>query len=276
MSDAPFVQAPLRVGREWSIRPASLVLAVLAVAPLLTYVLARATPRLLLQANPGLGFVSELEQPLTVDALPGVLALALVLAWWGLAYRTRALAIWEPVPVLVGCVLALVRLGNVWCVGLLLVLPLAQQIGRLRLPRAGWLLAGGVLMAANLVLGVLGRPPTVPDAAAQTIAQLAPSGAQVFAYQPWAASLQKDLGSGDTVVDASALETWQQSDVDGYQHVSLGGLGWEDTLAQQNVSFLVLNPNSTQSWLIRQLPQSTHWQVVLDSPACLVAEITPA
>src|SRR3954467_11048747 len=78
---------------------------------------------------------SNLEAPWSIREPLGVWALLLVLTWFGLAYRSRAMGWWEMPLVLLGAAVALPRIGNAWLSALLLALPLWAQLARLRMPR---------------------------------------------------------------------------------------------------------------------------------------------
>ncbi|MCA1643936.1 MAG: hypothetical protein LC797_00220 [Chloroflexi bacterium] len=161
-----------------SIRATPYVVAVLAVLPLFV-------PELwvgfrLGLSNTALSVIAPTEQPLSVRSPAGPWAMALALAWFGLAYGQRRIAPWEAVLVVIGSVAALARLGNAWVDALAMVVPLARQlsIANFRPAIQGGLAA--TCLAAVLTTVLVTRPPELPAVAAQ----IAVSGANTVANTP--------------------------------------------------------------------------------------------
>src|SRR6266851_3089220 len=80
-----------------------------------------------------LSVIAPTEQPLSVRSPGGLWAMALALAWFGLAYRQGKVARWDAVLVLIGGIAILARLGNAWVDAAELLVPLARQLAILHL-----------------------------------------------------------------------------------------------------------------------------------------------
>lgn len=251
---------------------AAFVVALLAVAPLLPPLLATGPIRLSLQPHPTLAPILEMERPLTIRPFAGWWALLAVLAWFGLAYRSRRATWWESAIVVIGSVLALVRLGNVWLLAAALVPPLARQLYLARLPSIVWLLLPLVLLGATAFSVQQSRPRELPAEALAAVASSNRPG-PVFAALPWASELQARLGGGRAVLGAgdpwaSPAELWTD-----YLRVSHGHLTWKDLLDGHSAALAVLDETAAQSRAAQFVRRTgSGWRVLYDANGVVVAE----
>src|SRR6266849_1605739 len=110
-------------------------------------------------SDPFLSVIAPTEQPLSVRSPGGIWAMALAVAWFGLAYSQRRFALWEPVLVVLGGAAALARVGNLWVDALFMLLPLARQVSTTKFPGLILGLAATASVAIASLTLLTGRPP---------------------------------------------------------------------------------------------------------------------
>jgi hypothetical protein len=214
-------------------------------------------------ADQVLAVLSPTEEPLTLRTLPGVWLWCLVLAWFACAYRWRSYAWWEPVLVVAGAVTGLLRMGNAWLAALLLLAPLARQVGLVHLAASSALALVAVALSGALLLTA--RPPELPAAARRAASEL--PARRVLSDWRWAGSLQaqgQPYATGG--LTSEPVEFW----ID-YLRLSQGHAHWQAVLDRLDVDVLVLDAADQQAQAAALLRTSDAWRVVFDSPAVLVA-----
>lgn len=217
-------------------------------------------------ADQVLAVLSPSEDPLTIRTAPGVWLWCLVLAWFACAYYGRAYARWEPLLVIVGVGVALLRAGNAWFAAVLLLAPLARQVRRLCLPLGAVLAVASAAFAAALVL--LTRPPALPEAARQAASTL--PARRVLADWRWAGALDGQARPyASHGLSSESIEFW----VD-YLRVSQGHAQWQAVLDRLDVDVLVLDAADQQAQAAALVRASDAWRVVLDTSTVLVAQRT--
>jgi hypothetical protein len=210
------------------------------------------------------------EAPLSARSPVGVWAVLLGIGWFGLAYRSRNLVWWEIGLVLVGGSVALLRVGNSWLDGLLLVLPLGRQLRMLHLRP---LLLGGLAVACvclALLLLVRTRPPALPDSAS-TAAMAAAGSGRVYADWRWAPELQQRFGPTRSVLAGRGLSSESSAFWVDYLRVAQGHERWAQILEQMDVDLVVLDAADQQAAAAALVRASTAWQVLDDRDGALVA-----
>ena len=100
--------------------------------------------------NDVLAIVAPTEQPLSVRSPGGEWAVGLALVWFAVAYWRRNASWWQGALVVLGTTAALVRAGNLWLDGVLLIAPLGRQLSclRMRTPLLGIVAAAGLSVSA--------------------------------------------------------------------------------------------------------------------------------
>jgi hypothetical protein len=222
------------------------------------------------QSDVVLATISPTEAALSIRSPVGIWAVLLSLGWFALAYRSRAFAAWEPVLVVVGGVVALLRLGNTWLDAIAMVLPLARELRMVHLPATRSGLAVLLCVGAAGGLLALGRPPSLPRSAV-TAAQAGPSSARVLAYWAWAPELQQQLGSERTVIGANGFTSETPQFWTEYVGLSLGHERWAYVLRQRSIDLVVLN-TTDQAAAADLVRASADWRVLDDADDALVAE----
>jgi hypothetical protein len=222
-------------------------------------------------SDPVLSVIAASEQPLSVRTFGGVWAMALALAWFGLAYWRRDVTWWEATLVLVGSAAALARLGNLWLDAVALVLPLGRQVRRSNLG----LMFLAVATAGCLGMGVLvtpnGRPPALPLGTAQTVIASASRG-KILADWRWAGELQQRVGSRRVVLAAGGLTSQTPDFWLSYVEIAQGHERWATALRQLDVDLVVLEDAQQQRGAADLVRNSPDWHVLSDTGSALVAE----
>jgi hypothetical protein len=245
------------------------LLAILAVLPLLV-------PELWVGfrvglADTALAVIAPTEQPLSVRSPGGLWAMALALAWFGLAYWKRRFSAWETVLVLIGGAAALARLGNAWVDALAIVVPLARQLTIANFKTG--LIAGlaAICLAVAVMTFVASRSPELPAAATQTA--LASGGrGTVLADWHWASDVQHTLGADRHVWTANGLTSESNDFWLDYLRVAQGHAHWAAILRQMHVDLLVLDAAGEQRQAAELVRASSDWRVLFDARGVLVAE----
>jgi hypothetical protein len=221
-----------------------------------------------LRTDPVLGVISPLEQPLSIRTVAGLWTTLLVVGWFGLALRSRQLAVWEYGCVVLGGLLALVRLGNIWLAALLLLAALARQLSTREVPRV--VLAGVATLSA--VVGIANwtslKPPPLPGAVDRAVQS---TNGTVFADWRWAAGLQRELGPQRVVLGAAGLVDTPSSYWLDYVRIERGHERWDSLLDQYAARVVILEPADAPeaAQLIRT---SIGWRVLVDTADVVVAE----
>ena len=233
-----------------------------------------------------LGLVSSSDQPLSIRDPGAVWAAGLLLLWFGLAnWRATSVAWWEALLVLVGATAALLRVGNLWLLGLALVVPLARQLSTVAAhpaPTANWPvpipiprwtlpIAATAAVATALALALSSRPVAAPRRAIAAAMQ-APSDTTILADWRWAADLQRRLGADRHVLAAGGLLAEPASFWIDYLRVAHGYEHTGDVLTSYGIRLVVLD-SGDQAWLGAQvIRDSAAWHVTFDADGALVAE----
>jgi hypothetical protein len=210
------------------------------------------------------------EAPLSARSPVGVWAVLLGIGWFGLAYRSRNLVWWEIGLVLVGGSVALLRVGNSWLDGLLLVAPLARQIHLVRVrPLLLGALAVLCVCVALLLLARL-QPPALPAHASAAALATGGSG-RVLADWRWAPELQRRFGQTRTVLAGAGLGSESSAFWIDYLRVAQGHERWMQILEQMDVDLVVLDAADQQTAAAALVRASPEWQVLDDRDGALVA-----
>ena len=226
----------------------------------------------LAMTDPVLAALSQFEQPLSVRSPGGIWAVGLALAWFALAYWRRDFGMWEPALVLIGGAAALARVGNLWVDAAALVLPLARQVGCLRLkPAVLGMVAVVCLAAAGLTL-LQTQPPELPPAAVAAVRQAPSTAGNVLASWRWAGELQGRLGSGRAVLASGGPGTEPTDFWLDYLRIGQGHEHWADLLQRLDVDTLVLESEGPQLPAAALVRASPDWRVTYDVGGVLVAE----
>lgn len=219
-------------------------------------------------ADPVLAVLAATEQPLSVRSPAGIWAMLLAVTWLALAYSRRRMAAWEAALVVLAGTAVLLRTGNAWAFGLTMAVPLARQLGSLRLSRP--LLAGiGVLSVAAAAYTLLStRPPRLPIDAARAVEQ-GPGGVTLADWR-WASALQSASGDRDRVLAAGGLASEPIDFWMDYLRVVQGHERWAEVLDRLNVDEVVLETTQDRP-AADLLRASANWRVVYDGEGALVA-----
>jgi hypothetical protein len=243
----------------------------------------------LLAAESGSGFrlapsdsvvsvISAAERPLSVRSPAGIWAVGLALVWFGLAYRQRRVALWEPAMVLIGGVLALTRLGNAWLDAAAMLGPLVRRtsIAQPKLALASILSAGSVLTAVLIV--AFSRPPVLPlgvslstgTTAEQEARWLTPHGTILTNWR-WAPDLQNQVGQRRVVLGAGGFSSESSDFWLDYVRLAQGHERWAELLRQMDVDMVVLEAADEQRALADLVKASPNWQVIYAQEGTLMA-----
>jgi hypothetical protein len=212
-----------------------------------------------------LGAISTSEQPLSVRSPGGEWAFGLALGWFALAYWRRRFHWWEGALVVLGATAALLRAGNAWLDGLMLVVPLGMQLSRVRpvllVPAA----VVGIAVTAAMLWTT--RPPSLPPAVAQAVVS---THGTVFSDWRWAPELQHEVAADRRVLPSGGLGSENPAFWLHYAHVMQDHEQWSADLRDLNADVLVLTTDAPD--LVRQVRDSSDWQVDYDAGNALVAE----
>jgi hypothetical protein len=221
-------------------------------------------------SDPILSALASSEAPLSWRDPIGDWAVGLALAWFALAYRSRDFRRWEVALVALGGIAALVRVGNAWVDGLVLVVPLGRQLTHARPPRVVSAIMVVACLAIAAVLAIALRPPELPSAAIDALRSANAPGAALTDWR-WAPDLQRDLGAGHTVLAAGGLTAESSDFWSDYLRVALGHERSADILRQWHVDLVVLDPRA-EAATVTLVRDSSDWYVLLDREDALVAE----
>lgn len=215
-----------------------------------------------------LSTIAAVEQPLSVRSPDGQWAIGLALLWFVLAYWRRSATWWQAALVVLGGTAALLRAGNAWLDGLLLIAPLGAQLSAFRrMPvRLGAAAAVGVLVAVGTIW--VARPPTLPQGAIDA-AQSAAGTHAAFADWRWAPELQQRLPDRHVLAAGGLASESDQFWLD-YVRIIQDHEQWPAELRELDVDLLVVN--TEQPGFVDQIRASSDWHVLYDSGATLVAE----
>lgn len=215
----------------------------------------------LAMSDPVLAAVSPWEQPLTVRTPGALWAVGALLVWFGLAYGSGRVAWWEAALVVLGSAAALARAANVWVLGVAMIVPLARQLGQLRVNQRIVVAACGLCAAATIAATVLARPPSLPSDAA------VPATGPVLADWRWAPDLQHRLDA-QHVFGAGGLRSESEPFWLDYLRVTEGHERWADILRGYDVSSIAVDAHAPVASLLRE---SGEWHVTYDANGALVA-----
>jgi hypothetical protein len=222
-------------------------------------------------SDPVLSVIAATEQPLSVRSPGGLWAMLLALLWFGLAYWQRRVTWWEAGLVVVGAIAALVRLGNAWLYGLMMVAPLARQLWLVQ-PRPVLLAGGAALgLAVAVMMFATTRPPSLPPGAEHMV-RGARDNVTVFADWRWTQALQRSAGSTRHVLAADGLASETPEFWLDYVRVTQGHERWADGLRRLGVSLVVLDAADQDRPAANLVRQSSDWRVMYDADGVLVAE----
>jgi hypothetical protein len=190
--------------------------------------------------------------------------------WFGLAYRQRHVALWEPVLVLIGGVLALARLGNAWMDAAAMLAPLARRFA-IANPKFALriVLTVGCLVVATLAV-VYSRPPDLPSSALQEGRLLNEHGA-ILAYWRWAGELQHEVGPRRVVLASGGLSSELSDFWLDYIRIGQGHEHWAELLRQMDVDTVVLESGDEQRALAQLVSASPDWDVIYAQEGVLEA-----
>jgi hypothetical protein len=224
-------------------------------------------------SDPVLGTFNPSEGPLSVGAPAGAWAVALAAGWYVLAYRGRSMRWWEPLLVVGGGAIALARVGNLWVLGVLLLLPLSRQLARVRFRQRAVVFAVAILMALAVTIATLmsARPPALDQGALEAIRNNPAQGA-VFTDWRWAPSLRRDLGTDQPVLPSQEVSAASEDSWVDYLRISQGNERWAALLQSQGVNLLVLTADGDQRPLATLVKSSPDWRILYQSPGVLVAQ----
>ncbi len=224
-----------------------------------------------------LGFVTASEQPLSIREPGAWWAAGVVLLWCGLAYSRRAPVVWwAALLVALGAVASLLRTGNLWLLGVALIVPLGRQLSALEVRgRSGSRLAapgvGALSIGAALLLALIARPSSAPPEAIAAARQ-APPAATVLADWRWAGDLQRQLGDQRHVLAAGGLLAEPGSFWIDYLRIARGYEHAEDVLNTYGVSVVVLDSRDQAAQGAQLIRDSADWRTIFDASGALVAQ----
>lgn len=214
-----------------------------------------------------------LEAPLSVRSPLGVWALLVTLVWFGLAYRARRVTWWEFPLVAIGGAVALVRVGNVWLDGLLLIAPVARQVNASHVsPSRALAVSGGCVMVA-LALAISGRPLPLPLTALDTALHSSAHG-RIFADARWAPELQRHSPTVGIVLGGLGLAAESDAYWLDYLRVGHGHARWDTILRNYDARVVVLDGQDRQRAAAELVRVAANWRVLVDDGGVLVAERT--
>jgi hypothetical protein len=222
------------------------------------------------QSDAVLSVIAATEQPLSVRSPGGVWAMLLALAWFGLAYWYRRVAVWEAALVVIGGAAVLARFGNAWLYAAAMVLPLARQLG---IARAALRVDAGVAIvsvAAAVATLATTRPPDLTSGVRAAAAAVPSKPGAVLADWRWAGQVERDLGASRHVLAAGGLGSETSDFWLDYVRIIQGHEHWAEELQRLNVDLLVLN--SEVRPITNLVRTSAEWHVVYDADNALVAE----
>jgi hypothetical protein len=222
------------------------------------------------QSDAVLSVIAATEQPLSVRSPGGLWAMLLALAWFGLAYWCRRVAVWEAALVLIGGAAVLARLGNAWLYAAAMVPPLGRQLALARPGLRVEMAAGIISLAVAAATLLTTRPPELASGARAAAAAIPASQGSVLADWRWAGQLQRDLGSGHHVLAAGGLGSESSDFWLDYVRLIQGHEHWTEELQQLNVDVLVLDSDVRP--IANLVRTSADWHVVYDADNALVAE----
>jgi len=217
-------------------------------------------------SDPVLAVIAPLEQPLSVRSPSGVWAVLVALGWLGLAYWQRRVTVWETALVVVGCIAALVRVGNGWLYGLAMVLPLARRLSLV--PSLPLIAVGGIGVAIAALTLAVSRPPSLPVEAERAVVS---AGGTVFADWRWANVLARQVGNAQHVLAADGLGTESPEFWLDYVRITRGHERWSDLLQGLHVDVVVLDEADQDHAAAALVRQSADWRVLYDGGGALVA-----
>jgi hypothetical protein len=249
----------------------ALLVAALAVLPLLAPEVW--TGFRLAFSDPFLSVIVQTEQPLSVRSPGGIWAMALAVAWFGLAYWQRKFALWEAVLVLLGGAAALARVGNLWVDAAFMLLPLARQLSTARVPGLILCVAATASVAIAILTVATGRPPELQQAVVDA-ARTSASRGSVMADWRWATDLQQRLGGQRRVFASGGLASESSDAWLDYLRVAQGHERWADALRTLEIDTVVLNASDQQLQAAALIRGSSDWRVLYDAAGTLVAERT--
>jgi hypothetical protein len=236
-----------------------------------------------------LGLVSPSEQPLSIRDPGAVWAAGVLLLWFGLVYwRGMSVAWWEALLVFVGATAAMLRAGNLWLLGLAMVIPLARQLSTVwsnpatpadtaksaapaPIPRWTMPVAATAAIAIAVALALLTRPVAAPPRAIAAALQ-APPDATILADWRWAADLQRRLGDDRHVLAAGGLLSEPASFWIDYLRVAHGYEHTDDVLSAYDVRLVFLDSGDQAALGAQVIRDSADWHVSFDADGALVAQ----
>lgn len=215
--------------------------------------------------NDVLAIVAPAEQPLSVRSPGAEWAVALALVWFAVAYWRRNASWWQGALVVLGTTAALVRAGNLWLDGVLLIAPLGRQLSslRMRTPFLGIVAAAGLSVTAATAWST--RPPELPLAA---IAAAQSAHGTVFADWQWAPQLQRHVDSH--VLAANGLASESPSFWNDYVRITHDFEQWPAELRALDVDLVVIN--TALPGLADDIRSSPDWRVLYDADHAFVAQ----
>ncbi|HEV7663975.1 MAG TPA: hypothetical protein VGQ62_10610 [Chloroflexota bacterium] len=218
--------------------------------------------------------LSFAEQPLSVRTPLGLWPFGVALVWFGLAYWRRDARAWEAVLVLVGGAAALARVGNQWVFGLLMLAPLARQVGMVRWRPWSFGVIAAMGLAATATTLVVTRPPELPPSAIQA-ALTSPVTGTVFADWRWASQLQSKAADSRTVLARGGLVSEPADYWLDYLRVTQGHERWAALLRDWRVGVVVMDAAGQDRKVAELIKNSAEWRVLVDAHGTLVAERAP-
>jgi hypothetical protein len=214
-----------------------------------------------------LSAIATSEQPLSVRSPAGLWAAALAVLWFALAYWRRDAPPWQAALVALGATAALLRTGNAWIDGVLLIAPLGAQLSSLRLRPIilGPIAAAGLLVAGQTLWTT--RPPALPQTAIEA-AQAGSGNGTVFADWRWAGQLQQQLA--EPVLASGGLASESTDFWLDYVRITQDHERWSTELRDLNADLVVLS--SDQRPVVERVRASSQWHVLYDGADAFVAE----
>ena len=215
--------------------------------------------------NDVLAIFAPTEQPLSVRSPGGQWAAGVALLWLVIAYWRRNATWWEGALVVLGTTAALIRTGNLWLDGLLLIAPLGRQLSslRVRIPFLVVAAATGLIVTAATAWST--RPPELPPAA---IAAAQSAHGTVFADWQWAPELQRHVES--RVLAANGLASESPGFWNDYVRITHDFEQWPDQLRALDVDLVVIDTDLPG--FSDDIRSSPDWRVLYDADHALVAQ----
>jgi hypothetical protein len=225
-------------------------------------------------SDPVKSVVAPAEEPLSVRSPGATWAIALTLAWFGLAYWQRRATAWEAALVVLGGAAALARAGNLWLDAAAMLVPLGRQIMLARpSPRTIGAVAAAGALASAVTLATT-RPPALPPPALAA-AEDAPRQGTVFADWRWAGDLQRAMGPSQQVLAAGGMASEPPDFWLEYVRVVQGHERWADDLQRLSASVVVLDAAGQARQGAALVRTSPDWRVLYDADGALVAQRAP-